>query len=200
MTEIGIIAITAKHVIVPTTEDPYNISFSSDIPECSYVSDMEESCKDSSSNRYPISALQSKTIGLFTERYIHPDRDIAIYHPIAIHSFIVNKLSNGKCFTFQRDFAVTESDVRVYKNGVVSGLTWGKTYGISPPYFNVKSIELGSFCLRGDSGSLVVQDLENSSTGIVVGIIIDADNAGNARCLSIEALFQLDYFNEDDTN
>lgn len=144
----------------------------------------------------PISQkFESNAVGIeaghFSDVDIHPDYDIAIFYPAAKHSYIVNKLrciDSGFNISRRPSMSLMPQTV-VYKHGVATNVTYGKVLLLhkNDPLFYVESTEVGMFATAGDSGSLVIRQDNNN----VVGIVIEVNNYGMTKCLSISTLFDI---------
>lgn len=133
------------------------------------------------------------TVGYATGYDFHRKYDIALFHGLSVHSYMVNMFSMDHSFWTNQErlgnFNYSDN-VEVFKYGVASGLTRGKFVrsSVSPPLFWVRSTEVGDFAMRGDSGSLIIC----SRTKMAVGVISQLENVSNrVVCIMLQYLYEV---------
>eukprot|EP01038_Epipyxis_sp_PR26KG_P015529 gene15529-20964_t len=152
-----------------------------------------------SDGRYSIVADRCHIGSSICDSDIHPDYDLAIFHPLSTHSYLVNMFNMNSSFRMDKREIINfdyNNNSEVFKFGVATGITCGKieSSSVSPPYFWVTSTEVGDFGMRGDSGSLIIC----SETNLAIGVLSRFEKQ-NRRivCVMLRYLFDIAVLNDD---
>jgi hypothetical protein len=115
-----------------------------------------------------------------------------IDHPLAGQKVNVDDRLNI-ALKWDRELAPRiQNELRVFKNGTVTGRTYGRVVNDTDPRkFQVETRTHGPFAFLGDSGSVVMSE-EGYVLGIVLGILGEGRSTGaRAVVLRLEAFFDM---------
>jgi hypothetical protein len=187
LTSLGLMGVTAAHVVLPMMEKET-------VRECRervsqdgtnfFIHAYPLSHRDPLTHRYPLAHQPLQVLGHTAVADVHESLDIAIFHPSAEHSYLVNKLDCDISFKPSEkllDLLKKTPHREVIKQGCGTNVTRGTISSSSPQTFVVRSVEASWFCTPGDSGSFILAkdptaDPE-SDIYIVVGVLSKHDHS-----------------------
>lgn len=183
----GLFGVTARHCLLPPGSSIESLNAAEEIDVFSYHETSTITSRQKTESK--------QKIGVFTKACLSITNDIAVVMLSELHAYNVNEIIKGVNIRFggeEETKSVISQKVKVMKVGISTLVTAGEVCEeISEGDFVVRSIECSSFASGGDSGALIISS-EESSFGLVLGIITHTNKQGRANCLNIFAMYEID--------